>query len=371
MAAEDVRIRVHRFAFSPPQGHVLAALRDESSGHVIAVQRTDDGDYVCLWTGEGAVPTNSPIFARDDGRRDYGFLLPEPANRGVELRRNERGLRIDIRGGQFSEYRVADVPRPFFYPVFGPDGQRMTRGYPMDKNRKDESKDHQHHRSLWFAHGDVNGVDFWSEQTGAGTIRNTGLTRIVSGPVFGSFRETNEWVTVDGKVVCSDRRTTRVYAADGARLMDLDITVRASHGPVKFGDTKEGTMAMRVAPTLRLKGSVAAGHILTSAGRRDGEAWGSRAAWVDYTGPVEGKPVGVALFDHPSNLRHPTWWHARDYGLFAANPFGIHNFENEPAGTGDHDLPAGEEITFRYRIYMHRGEADTAHLDAMFADYAG
>ena len=206
-------------------------------------------------------------------------------------------------------------------------------------------------------------------------VRSSGLPAdyfgaIVSGPVFGSFTTKNDWVAKDGKVVGTDERVFTVYSLPDARLFDYTITIKASNGPVVFGDTKEGTMAMRLAPPLRVTGKAAKGQITTSGGHRDGAAWGKRNAWVDYSGPVEDKPVGVAIFDHPSNLRHPTWWHARQYGLFAANPFGIHDFERKPASTGDHTLKSGETLTFRYRFYIHAGDAEPARVNEMYASWA-
>ena len=140
-----------------------------------------------------------------------------------------------------------------------------------------------------------------------------------------------------------------------------------------MGDTKEGSMAIRLAPTMRLKGKegkVGKGHILNSEGHRDGETWGKRAAWCDYYGPVEDKIVGVAIFDHPQNPKHPTWWHVRDYGLFAANPFGVHDFEKKPEGTGDITIPAGENLTFKYRFYFHKGDAKQAKVAEHYREYA-
>ena len=155
---------------------------------------------------------------------------------------------------------------------------------------------------------------------------------VKSGKNEGVIRERNKWVAADGTVVCTDERTLRFYNPGRAneRLMDFEITLIASNGELTFGDTKEGTMAVRLAETMRLKGKVGKGHIVNSAGVRDGQTWGKRAEWCDYYGPVEGKTVGIAIFDHPQNPRHPTWWHVRDYGLFAANPFGQHDFEKPP-----------------------------------------
>lgn len=129
-------------------------------------------------------------------------------------------------------------------------------------------------------------------------------------------------------------------------------------------------MAIRLAPTMRLKGEVGQGHIVNSEGVRDGATWGKRAAWCDYYGPVEGQVVGVAIFDHPSNPRHPTWWHVRDYGLYAANPFGIHDFEKKERGAGNLTIPAGESVTFKWRFYFHRGNEIEGKVAEHFRQYA-
>jgi hypothetical protein len=121
---------------------------------------------------------------------------------------------------------------------------------------------------------------------------------------------------------------------------------------------------------MRLKGKVGQGHIVNSEGVRDGATWGKRAKWVDYYGPADGKQVGMAIFDHPSNPRHPTWWHVRDYGLFAANPFGVHDFEKKPAGEGDMKVPAGQSVTWRYRFYLHEGDEKAGKVAEAYEAYA-
>ena len=131
-------------------------------------------------------------------------------------------------------------------------------------------------------------------------------------------------------------------------------------------------MAIRINEALRLthgKGKPGTGRIVLSTGVQDGETWGKAAAWCDYHGPLDGKVVGIALFDHPSNPRHPTWWHVRDYGLFAANPFGAHEFEKKPAGTGDLTIPAGKSLTFKYRFYLHEGDEKQAKVAERYDAY--
>jgi len=247
----------------------------------------------------------------------------------------------------------------------------MTRDWPM-KNTPGEEHDHPHHRSLWFAHGAINGCDFWSEQNAFGKTLHEDFLEIKSGQDAGVIRSRNKWVAADGTVVCTDERTLRIFSPAGAneRLFDFDITLFASNGALTFGDTKEGTLAVRLAETMRLKGKAGQGHIVNSAGVRDGETWGKRADWCDYYGPVAGKTVGVAIFDHPQNPRHPTWWHVRDYGLFAANPFGQHDFEKlADKDAGSLVVPAGKSVTFRYRLYLHEGDDQQAKVADKYKQY--
>jgi len=186
------------------------------------------------------------------------------------------------------------------------------------------------------------------------------------------IKSRDKWISAEGKLICTDERVFRIYAPaqPAERIFDFEVTLHASEVPLTLGDTKEGTMAMRLAETMRLKGNPGLGHIVNSAGVRDGETWGKRADWCDYFGPVEGKTVGVAIFDHPGNPRHPTWWHVRDYGLFAANPFGQHDFENLPdKSAGDFTIPAGKSVTFRYRFYLHQGDEQQAKIAEKYQEY--
>ncbi|MHC5001876.1 MAG: DUF6807 domain-containing protein, partial [Planctomycetota bacterium] len=239
-----------------------------------------------------------------------------PAAAAVAFERLEDRVTVRLDGAPFTEFRFGSAPKPMLYPVLGPGGLPVTRGYPVDP-RPDEQHDHPHQTSQWFAHGAVNGHDFWTGRGGA-HIAIVGEPRLSAAE--GTVAATLAWRAADGTTVCTERRTMRFGGIATARFVDFDITVTASDGPVLFGDTKEGTFALRLAPTLRLAGPVAGGACLNAAGQRDGACWGKRAAWVEYSGPVRGRTVGVAIFDHPGNPRHPTWWHARDYGLFAANP---------------------------------------------------
>lgn len=301
----------------------------------------------------------------------YGCRTAAPALRGVHITQREDRLEIDLNGKHFTDYFFKDVPRPYYYPVMGPGESPMTRDWPM-KNSPDEEHDHPHHRSLWFAHGSVNGIDFWSEARNYGKIVHESFSEIQSGSKVGVIKSKDNWMSPAGKRVCSDERTVRIYApeADDSRILDFEITLKATDGDVVFGDTKEGTMACRLAETMRLKGKTGHGHIINSGGIRDDETWGKRAEWCDYYGPVDGKTVGVAIFDHPENPRHPNWWHVRDYGLFAANPFGRHDFEKlKDTAAGNFTIPAGKSVTFRYRFYFHPGDDQNARVAEKYRQY--
>ena len=285
---------------------------------------------------------------------------------GVELISHGKRVEVRVDGQPFTEYVPDDGPKPYLFPIFGPSGASMTRAYPM-KKVEGEKLDHPHHRSLWFTHGSVNKVDFWSEAPGHGRIVETSRPVVEGGPTTGTIRTTDDWLAADGKKICEDERTVRFSASKTARIIDFDVTLKASEGPVTFGDTKEGMFGLRV-PTSMDVTSKKGGHIVNAEGVEDKAAWGKPSPWVDYTGPVEGKTVGIAILNHPSSFRYPTTWHVRDYGLFAANPFGWHDFGQKTSG--EFVLPGGESIRFRYRILFHEGDTASAHLAEAFRAYA-
>lgn len=291
------------------------------------------------------------------------------ATQGVNITKSGDVLEVTIDGEPFTQYHYQNVSRPFLYPVLGPGGAPMTRDWPMNDGPND-AHDHPHHKSLWFSFGNINGVDFWSEQPNAGTTVHDGFIEIKPGKDVGVIKTRQKLVAKDGTLIATDLRTIRVYNTEPYRVMDYEVTLTASQGDLTLGDTKEGTMAIRLAPTLRLKGKVGQGHIVNSEGVRDGDTWGKRADWCDYYGPVNGQTVGVAIFDNPKNPRHPTWWHVRDYGLFAANPVGQHDFESKPKGVGDLEIKKGDSLTFRYRFYFHQGATEQAGVAERYKAYA-
>jgi len=186
----------------------------------------------------------------------HGSPETHPASgqaQGIQIKQLDDRLRVEINGALFTEYFFKDVPRPFCYPLIGPGDLPMTRNWPM-KTVPNEGHDHPHHRSLWFAHGAVNGEDFWSEQKDFGRIVHVSFPEIKSGERLAVIREKNNWLTAGGALVCTDERTLRIYNPSAAdeRCFDFEITLSAPDQPVTFGDTKEGSMAVRLAESMRL-----------------------------------------------------------------------------------------------------------------------
>jgi hypothetical protein len=306
-------------------------------------------------------------------------VAAEPTAPAAKVTRADDRVRVEFGGRLFTEYIYKGGPRPYFYPVLAADGTQLNRDFPMKADTPGEERDHPHHRSLWFTHGAVNGVDFWSEGKGTGTIVNDAVEASAAGSVA-ILTARNRWVGPTGAVVCTDETTVRLSALPEGRQIDYAVTIKAPPDQaVVFGDTKEGAMAFRVAQWMtpphqfQKQKTAGKGTIVNAEGIRDGETWGKQSNWVDYSAPKDGKVYGVAMFDHPDNPRHPTWWHVRDYGLFAANPFGRHDFEPAQKANpkaGDLTVPAGGSVTFRWRFYFHSGDEKAARVAEHYQAYA-
>lgn len=296
------------------------------------------------------------------------FPFLECSSAEISAERTESGVVVKIDGQLFAEYLVQSGKKPVLWPIIGPTGKPMTRDFPM-RDHAGEKKDHPHHRSLWFTHGSVNGVDFWSErEEKTGTIKHIEFTKVASGrPAVIVTR--NAWLAPDGRQICEDERTLRFDTDGDARWIDFDISLKATDGDVVFGDTKEGTFGIRVAESLSVDAK-RGGRIVNSHGQTDAKAWGQPADWVDYHGPIDGQTVGIAILNHPSSFGYPTRWHVRTYGLFAANPFGLRAFSSDKTSNGSSTLPRGETITVRYRVLLHRGDDRDARVDDRFSSYA-
>jgi hypothetical protein len=310
---------------------------------------------------------------------------PDPAT-DVKLTRLGDRVRVEIGGQLFTDYIYGDgASRSYCYPILAPDGTPLTRDFPM-KQTPGEDTDHPWQRSLWFAHSMVGGVDFWNEGTGdAGNAPKDKGNTVVDSPVettsgaTGVIRVRDRWVAPGGKLICTDDRAIRFHASPAGRFIDFEITLHAlPDAPLLIGDNKDGTMALRLAQWLTMPHKVkgvetgGTGHVVTAKGDRDAAAWGKRADWCDYHAERNGSIYGVAIFDHPQNLRHPTWWMARDYGLFGANPFGQHDYENlkDQPHIGDYTIPAGGSLTLRYRFFFHSGDEKAAQVAEQYREFA-
>ena len=286
----------------------------------------------------------------------------------VSFETSEHAVKVLVDGQHFTTYLFHYGIKPVFWPIYGPTQAAMTRAYPMQDPKMDslDSFDHIHQRSLWLTHGDVNGVDFWTEANGSGVIQHSEFVKIEAPTLV----TRNRWMKRDGTELLLEERTMTFGADQHGRWIDLDSKLTAVCDSVVFGDTKEGTLGLRVPGVLdvdKKKG----GRIVNSEGLTDADAWGKQAAWVDYNGVIDGKPVGIAIMNHPGSFRYPTYWHVRTYGLFAANPFGQGAFTHDRSKPGTYELKKGESLTLRYRLYFHEGNEKTAGVADVFRQYSG
>jgi hypothetical protein len=281
-------------------------------------------------------------------------------------------LDINVDGKPFTTFHFgADANKPFLSPLRTADGKIITRGFPME-NLPGESRDHLHHRGLWFSYDDVNGVKFW-ENDPSYTKPNIGKIVVLDAKSKTNKGATTvnakmEWRDSQSKVLLIEDREMVFSAPDPKlRVIDFRTTLTAALDPVVFGDTKEGAFAIRLSDAFTERKGL---KIVDADGRtRMVNVWGKRSNWVDYSADVDGEKIGVAMFDHPSNPNHPTYWHARDYGLFALDPFGQHAFDPK-AEVRNTRLAPGQSITFRWRVVIHPGDAESAHVADLYSAYA-
>jgi hypothetical protein len=296
------------------------------------------------------------------------------ADNQVSVTQSKGKFRVTVGEDLFCEVDYQTYAKPIVYPIYGPGQVPMTRNYPMRKDIAGEPKDHPHHKSMWFAHGAVNGVSFWDEHgkiiNETAELATDDLPKHASGQP--TIRLRSRLVDANGELVCRETMLLSFGANDQPlRWIDWMVTQSAGDKPLELGDTKEGTAALRVHPDLSPDNRSAnpRATAVNSEGLTGDDVWGKRAKWVDYSGTVEGHPIGIAFFDHPQNLRYPTYWHARGYGLFAANPFGLSEFVGS-GSNGTHTVAAGHSLTFRYRIVFHPGSAEQANVEQLYRSYA-
>jgi hypothetical protein len=328
-----------------------------------------------------------------------GSLVAAPADQAVKLvdRPADRRVDVIIDGKPFTSYIYpTNLEKPVLYPIRSAGGQLVTRGYPLDP-RPGERADHPHHVGHWFNYGDVNGYDFWGHSSGTparnkpkmGTIVHKSVDKATSGAARGELAVKADWNLADGSTLMKEETQFIFAGAPGRRTIDRITKWTATDKDVTFNDTKEGAFGIRVAHGLdhpskqaetfvdasgqpekqrRVNNEGATGQYIGSDGKTGEQVWGTRGPWMGLTGVVEGTPLTLAVFDHPSNHGHPTYWHARGYGLFAANPFGQQGYDpKQPKAT--FTLKPGQSVTFRHRILVLDGKLTGEQLAKEYSGY--
>ncbi len=295
----------------------------------------------------------------------------QSASKQVSIESDDDQVTVKIGDELFTRLLIREYDKPILYPINGPGQIGMTRSWPMQDDVDGEAHDHPHHKSMWFSH-EINGVDFWGEKGGTTKV----LAIDTKSGEKDSFRTNSFWVRKDnGKTVLTDLTTYRFGFDQKSRWIDVEVALSASHGAVTFDDTKEGTFAVRTHPDLRLTANPKQGvkevhgSALNSNGETGKQIWGKAAKWVMYSGPIDGVPMSIAIFDHSDNIRHPTTWHARDYGLVAANPFGLHHFTGAEKGAGAYTIENGGKLVLRYRTVFFAGIRKTDDVETMWQSF--
>ncbi|HEX9513005.1 MAG TPA: PmoA family protein [Puia sp.] len=286
-------------------------------------------------------------------------------------------------GRPFTEFIYpGTLEKPTLYPIYAPDGQLITRGFPLQP-RTGEPVDHPHHLGLWFNYENVNGLDFWNNSYAIpaekkrqyGWIRTDKILRAESGPEKGTLQYNANWTDQQQNVLLQES-TTYTFSAKGTERIIDRMTILTARQDITMPDAKDGLLGLRVTRELQIpsntpgqfvddKGNVtkvAAGNApdingdyLTEKGEKGDSAWGTRAGWCLLYGKKQQDTLSIAIIDHPANPGYPTYWHARGYGLFAANPLGQKIFSNGKEILNFH-LKKGESVTFRYRIVIAAGD---------------
>jgi hypothetical protein len=275
---------------------------------------------------------------------------------------------VTIQGKPFTTYCYGDdfKDKPVFYPVMSPNGARVNREFPMVASVPGESTDHPHHQSLFFTYDEVNGIHFWNPDTSGRRIVAKD-TKADGNMLVASLA----WNDKDGKTVLDETKRVTFGGASDVFWMDHDITLKAVV-PVSFGDTKEGAFGIRLNDTLKEQGGTGR-YVNAEGAETSANVWGKTSPWVAIRGSVKGaggdKDVTVAIFAHPSGLNAPPYWHAREYGLFAVNPFARHAYDPSAAERTT-TLDKDKSLHLRFRLAVYSGKTPKPRLDQDFAAFS-
>lgn len=311
----------------------------------------------------------------------------------------EKSVSITINGKLFTSYIYPEeIKKPVLFPVATPQGTIVTRAYPLI-SKEGERVDHPHHVGIWLNYGKVNGLDFWNNSEAIsedkrdhyGTIHHRKILEVEGGEV-GKLKVAADWLTPDQEKLLDEITTFYFSQKDEAYIIDRVTTLQAKDQPVSFDDNKEGMMAIRVTRTLEhpsdkpvkltgangnpadeaiLDNEGVSGQYHSSVGVSGTEVWGTRAKWVNLAGKIGDEAVSVVMMDHPNNVGYPTYWHARGYGLFAANPLGQKVF-SEGKEELNFMLEPQESVTFRYRIVIYGADEPLEEeiIESLFTDFS-
>ncbi|MEX0648785.1 MAG: PmoA family protein [Balneolaceae bacterium] len=289
----------------------------------------------------------------------------------------EQKVEVFFNGEIFTSYLYSEnLKKPILYPLKIAGGTDLTRGFPFDP-RPGERTDHPHQAGLWFNYGDVNGLDFWNNSDAVpddrkdqyGTIIHKEINDIRNGEDRGELDVSMEWVNSNGEILLTENTVFVFSNSENTRIIDRITKLTATDSNVSLKDNKEGVLGIRVARELEHPESESdtglTGLYRSSEGLEGDDVWGTRGKWVKLSGVIHNQEVSVSILDHSENAGYPTYWHARGYGLFAANPLG----QEEMSGGVDqlnYELAAGESATFKYRIII---SSDSSFSDEQMNEY--
>jgi hypothetical protein len=301
------------------------------------------------------------------------------------IEREDSGdIAVQIDGELFTRYVTTDTVtnKCYFWPVIGPGGALMTRAFPM-KDVPGEKQDHPHHRSVCFGLQNAGGFNTWHErltftrdgrvdEQKEATLGRQVHTKVIRAEASGDSATLVvecDNVTPGGDVYMRQTRTVDFHVADnGSRVMDIEIVLAGVKKGMTVVGKKDSGLSVRVAHSMCVDAGLG-GRIVNSNGDEDGKAWGKRVPWVDFNGPVDGRTMGVAMFNHPDSFRHPTPWHVRSYGLFTANPFALKEVAGEE-NSGDFELKSGQSIVLKHRLIFHDGDEKKAGIAEAWTAYS-
>jgi hypothetical protein len=312
-----------------------------------------------------------------------GAAAKAPATTGelplvtVEAHEAQQQVEVLFDGRPFTTYRfAADLKKPLLLPIRSEGQGIITRGWPVEP-RDGEATDHPHHIGFWFNYGDVAGVDFWGNSTALspealsskGSVVHRTIRSARGGRGRGELEVSSDWVGPAGATAVQEETRYVFAGSPGRRAIDRIALLTAPTGPVKMPDNKEGALGLRLARALEhpsSKNPTGTGRYHSSEGIEGEAVWGTRGRWMMLTGTLEGEaggPVTLAILDHPGNPGYPTYWHARPWGLFSANPLG-QSALSKGKDTLSFVLPAGPPTRFAYRLLILTGHAKPAQIEA-------